>query len=136
MAGHFKSQIDVGTELALRGDGHRRIDINEKGELNELDIGGGRPLAVSGLTLGDMTTGISFGTQINYKVWDRENGGPDRIRTCGLPLRRRSLYPAELRGHANLVFHDVSVYSRRGRVHNEWDEMGVVSPTGFEPVAN
>lgn len=26
------------------------------------------------------------------------SGGPDRIRTCGLPLRRRSLYPAELRG--------------------------------------
>jgi hypothetical protein len=27
----------------------------------------------------------------------RENGAPDRIRTCGLCLRRAALYPAELR---------------------------------------
>lgn len=26
------------------------------------------------------------------------NGAPDTIRTCDLPLRRRMLYPAELRG--------------------------------------
>ena len=28
-----------------------------------------------------------------------ENGAPDRIRTCGLRLRRPTLYPAELRAH-------------------------------------
>ena len=29
----------------------------------------------------------------------RVNGAPDRIRTCGLRLRRPTLYPAELRAH-------------------------------------
>lgn len=28
-----------------------------------------------------------------------ENGDPEWIRTTDLPLRRRLLYPAELRGH-------------------------------------
>lgn len=28
-------------------------------------------------------------------------GALDRIRTCDLPLRRRSLYPTELRGRRN-----------------------------------
>ena len=29
----------------------------------------------------------------------QERGAPDRIRTCGLRLRRATLYPAELRVH-------------------------------------
>ena len=29
------------------------------------------------------------------------NGAPDRIRTCGLRLRRPTLYPAELRAHTD-----------------------------------
>ena len=32
-----------------------------------------------------------------------ENGAPDRIRTCGLCLRRATLYPAELRVRRALV---------------------------------
>ena len=34
-------------------------------------------------------------------------GDPDRIRTCDLPLRRRSLYPAELRG-LTLIFNNLT----------------------------
>ena len=30
---------------------------------------------------------------------ERENGTPDKIRTCDLLLRRQALYPAELRAH-------------------------------------
>ncbi len=32
------------------------------------------------------------------------NGAPGRIRTCDHPLRRRVLYPAELRAHAGITF--------------------------------
>ena len=32
-----------------------------------------------------------------------ESGAPDRIRTCGLRLRRPTLYPAELRAHEILA---------------------------------
>ena len=35
-------------------------------------------------------------------------GAPNRIRTCGLPLRRRSLYPTELRAHKNLLYFNAS----------------------------
>ena len=31
--------------------------------------------------------------------WRKNNGDPDRIRTCDLLLRRQALYPAELRDH-------------------------------------
>lgn len=34
------------------------------------------------------------------RVIDCPNGAPGRIRTCDHPLRRRVLYPAELRAHA------------------------------------
>ena len=30
-------------------------------------------------------------------------GDPGRIRTCDLPLRRRLLYPTELRGHCCMI---------------------------------
>jgi hypothetical protein len=33
-----------------------------------------------------------------------QNGAPGRIRTCDHPLRRRVLYPAELRAHAGITF--------------------------------
>ena len=32
-----------------------------------------------------------------------KNGTPERIRTAGLPLRRRTLYPAELRTHMEFL---------------------------------
>ena len=35
------------------------------------------------------------------RVTDSKNGAPDRIRTCDHPLRRRMLYPAELRAHCS-----------------------------------
>src|SRR5690606_20778901 len=35
----------------------------------------------------------------------REAGGPDTIRTCDLPLRRGTLYPAELRGQGRGLSH-------------------------------
>src|SRR5579862_5925237 len=35
--------------------------------------------------------------------WEAEIGAPDRIRTCGLRLRRPSLYPAELRAHTGSI---------------------------------
>ena len=34
-----------------------------------------------------------------FRGFRYENGVPDWIRTNGLSLRRRPLYPAELRGH-------------------------------------
>ena len=37
------------------------------------------------------------------RVTDSKNGAPDRIRTCDHPLRRRMLYPAELRAHCSAM---------------------------------
>ena len=37
-----------------------------------------------------------------HRVTDLKNGAPDRIRTCDHPLRRRMLYPAELRAHCSV----------------------------------
>ncbi len=37
-----------------------------------------------------------------HRVTDLKNGAPDRIRTCDHPLRRRMLYPAELRAHVSV----------------------------------
>jgi hypothetical protein len=41
---------------------------------------------------------------IELKRQGNGNGDPGRARTCGLPLRRRLLYPAELRGQLKLHF--------------------------------
>src|SRR3981081_3864989 len=47
----------------------------------------------------------------------RDGGAPDRIRTCGLRLRRPSLYPAELRARVtgNVSVTDLSTVRRRHR---------------------
>gem|GEM_PF-6769808 len=37
------------------------------------------------------------------KIRDHKTGDPGRARTCDLPLRRRLLYPAELRGRPRLA---------------------------------
>ena len=36
---------------------------------------------------------------------------PDRIRTCDLPIRNRTIYPADLRGHMTLSVSSVSSVS-------------------------
>ncbi len=43
-----------------------------------------------------------------------KNGAPDRIRTCGLCLRRAALYPAELRVHDGET-PGTGLYSRMAR---------------------
>ena len=42
-------------------------------------------------------------SQANIRPQAADTGGPDTIRTCDLPLRRGTLYPAELRGHAKIL---------------------------------
>lgn len=37
------------------------------------------------------------------RAFDRKSGTPGWIRTSGLPLRRRPLYPTELRGHNSAI---------------------------------
>ena len=41
-------------------------------------------------------TGVFLADKVNLLQF---YGDPDRIRTCGLTLRKRTLYPAELRDH-------------------------------------
>ena len=45
----------------------------------------------------------------------RPNGDPGWIRTTDLPLRRRLLYPAELRGHGPRVREGALAVNRRDR---------------------
>ena len=55
-------------------------------------------------------------------------GAPDRIRTCGLQLRRLSLYPAELRAPSNLP----------SALHPSASSLSakrVMRPAGLEPAA-
>lgn len=39
----------------------------------------------------------SYAARHRLRCRDTSHDAPDRIRTCGLSLRRRTLYPAELR---------------------------------------
>jgi hypothetical protein len=43
---------------------------------------------------------------LTYNFWEESecNGAPDRIRTCGLRLRRPTLYPAELRAREHRFY--------------------------------
>ncbi len=43
-------------------------------------------------------------SQSHCRDWLFPHGTPDAIRTHGLPLRRRTLYPSELRGHRHFYF--------------------------------
>lgn len=41
-----------------------------------------------------------------YKGFSTKNGVPDRNRTCGVSLRRRTLYPAEVREHIKFTLQE------------------------------
>jgi hypothetical protein len=63
---------------------------------------------VFALSKGDLARGrtkcpleTSISSQLYFKWW--AFGAPDTIRTCGLRLRRATLYPAELRVHLLLT---------------------------------
>jgi hypothetical protein len=59
----------------------------------------GVPTGVLHLDAARECTGTPTGTR-NKALHQHIRGAPGRTRTCGLPLRRRSLYPPELRGRA------------------------------------
>ena len=65
---------------------------------------------------------------LGYRLGDplRSAGDPGRTRTCNRPLRRRMLYPVELRGRARSVC--PGLLSRKGEIIG----IGFYDPSGFQ----
>ena len=57
----------------------------------------------------------------------QRSGAPDRIRTCGLRLRRPTLYPAELRALNYAIYHGMTA---EGSTESSAE---MARPEGFEP---